>query len=139
VAVIEILSAANKSSHKEFRSFVAKAVDLLEHGYHLLLVDLHTPTAHDPEGIHSVIWAEFGGKPTPRTPDKPLTLVAYDAGPPKTAYIEPVAVGDVLIDMPLFLAPGWYVSVPLESTYQAAWRGVPRRFRATLEPQQRER
>jgi hypothetical protein len=139
VALIEILSAGNKSSNKEFRSLVAKAVDLLEHGYHLLLVDLHAPTARDPEGIHPVIWAEFGGKPKPAPPDKPLTLVAYDAGPPKTAYIEPVAVGDVLIDMPLFLASGWYVSVPLEATYQAAWRGVPRRFRDVLERPNRVR
>jgi hypothetical protein len=134
VAVIEILSAGNKSSNKEFRAFVAKAVDLLEHGYHLLLVDLHPRTVRDPEGIHPVIWAEFGGKWEPAPPDKPLTLVAYEAGPPmKTAYVQPVAVGDVLIDMPLFLAPGWYVSVPLEATYQAAWRGVPRRFREILE------
>ncbi|MGO9914781.1 MAG: DUF4058 family protein [Isosphaeraceae bacterium] len=133
VAVLEIRSAGNKSSNKEFRSFVAKAVDLLDHGYHLLLVDLHPPTPRDPDGIHPVIWAEFGGRSKPALPDKPLTLVAYDAGPPKTCYVEPVAVGDGLIDMPLFLAPGWYVSVPLEMTYQAAWRGVPRRFRAALE------
>src|SRR4051794_9616572 len=97
---------------------VAKAVNRLERGYHLLLIDLHPPTARDPKGIHPVIWAEFGGKLKPAPPDKPLTLVAYEAGPPmKTAYIEPVAVGDLLIDMPLFLAPGWYVSVPLEATY----------------------
>jgi hypothetical protein len=70
---------------------------------------------------------------------KPLTLVAYDAGPPKTAYVEPVAVGDILKDMPLFLAPGWYVSVPLEATYQSAWRGVPRRFREVLESTHRDR
>jgi hypothetical protein len=36
--------------------------------------------------------------------------------------------------MPLFLASGWYVNVPLEATYQAAWRGVPRRFREVLDP-----
>jgi hypothetical protein len=135
VAVIEILSAGNKSSNKEFRAFVGKAVDLLEHGYHLLLVDVHPPTTRDPDGIHPVIWAEFGGQSDPAPPDQPLTLVAYDAGPPmKTAYLQPVAVGEVLIDMPLFLAPGWYVSVPLEATYQSAWRGVPRRFKAILEP-----
>jgi hypothetical protein len=37
-----------------------------------------------------------------------------------------------MIDMPLFLAPGWYIDVPLEATYMSAWRGVPRRFRETL-------
>jgi hypothetical protein len=65
-------------------------------------------------------------------------LVAYDAGPPKIAYVEPVAVGDLLNEMPLFLAAGWYVSVPLEATYQAAWRGVPRRFREILEAVQHD-
>jgi hypothetical protein len=62
-----------------------------------------------------------------------LTLAAYSAGRVKTAYVEPVAVGDVLPDMPLFLDPESYVSLPLEATYQAAWRGVPRRWRPVLE------
>jgi hypothetical protein len=138
VALIEILSAGNKSGNKEFRTFVTKAVDALDRGYHLLLVDLHERTSRDPDGIHPILWDELGGKPKPTPADKPLTLVAYDAGPPKTYYEEPVAVGDGLIDMPLFLAPGWYVSVPLEATYHAAWRGVPRRYKETLEPPNRE-
>jgi hypothetical protein len=66
-------------------------------------------------------------------PGKPLTLVSYDAGYSPTAYVEPVAVGDVLPDVPLFLAHGWYVNVPLEATYQAAYRGVPQRWKAVLE------
>ncbi len=41
------------------------------------------------------------------------------------AYVEPTAIGQTLIDMPLFLDPGKYVSVPLEMTYQAAWELVP--------------
>ena len=44
-------------------------------------------------------------------PDKPLTTVAY-AAEPTTAYVEPVAVGEVLPEMPLFLGPGFY-GVPL--------------------------
>jgi hypothetical protein len=44
-------------------------------------------------------------------------------------------VGDTFIDMPLFLAPGWYVSVPLEATYQAGWRGVTQRHQELLETQ----
>ncbi len=133
IALIEILSAGNKSSTKEFQAFVTKAVDSLARGYHLLLIDLHPRTNRDPEGIHPVIWAEVDGPPMPIPADKPLTLAAYDADPPPTAYIEPVAVGDTLIDMPLFLAPEWYVSVPLEATYQAAYRGTPRRFREILD------
>jgi hypothetical protein len=134
IALIEILSAGNKSSHAEFQAFVTKAVDSLIRGYHLLLIDLHPRTKRDPDGIHPVIWAELGWTPTPAPDDKPLTLAAYDAGPPTAAYIEPVAGGDTLTDMPLFLAPGWYVPVPLEATYQAAYRALPQRFRDVLDP-----
>jgi hypothetical protein len=44
-----------------------------------------------------------------------------------------VAVGDSLPDMPLFLDPGHYVHTPLEPTYQAAYRGVPKRWREILD------
>jgi hypothetical protein len=54
------------------------------------------------------------------------------AGPPKEAYVQRLSFGEALIDMPLFLAPGPYVNVPLEATYEAAWRGVPRRVRELL-------
>jgi hypothetical protein len=133
VALIEILSAGNKSSHREFQAFLTKAVDAVARGYHLLLIDLHPRTNRDPDGIYPEIWSEVGGEPNRVPPDKPLTLVALDSGPNFSAYVEPVAVGDTLIDMPLFLAPDWYVSVPLEATYQAAYRGTPRRFRAILD------
>src|SRR5262249_14700304 len=100
---------------------------------HLLVIDLQPPTARDPQGIHGAIWDEIsvGGYVAPA--DKPLTLAAYAAGIAKRAYVEPVAVGDVLIDMPLFLEPEQYVNVPLEATYQAAYRGVPLRWRRVLE------
>ena len=133
IAVIEILSRGNKASYNDVRAFLVKAIDLIARGQHLLLVDLQPRTPRDPDGVHALICAEFGGACTPGPVDKPLTLVAYDAGPPKTSYVEPVAVSDVLSDMPLFLAPGWYVSVPLERTYQAAYQGAPRRFREVLE------
>ena len=42
--------------------------------------------------------------------------------------------GRELIEMPLFLEPEIYINVPLEATYQAAFRGVPRRWRVVLEP-----
>jgi hypothetical protein len=48
-------------------------------------------------------------------------------------YYEPVAVGQPLPDMPLFLEYGWHVRVPLESTYAAAYRTVPVRWRRVIE------
>jgi hypothetical protein len=65
--------------------------------------------------------------------DESLTLVAYSAGERKKAYIEPTTVGRQLISMPIFLTPEMYVGVPLEPTYQSAYRGVPRKWRAILD------
>ncbi len=66
-------------------------------------------------------------------PDKRLTLAAYEAVQPLTAYVEPVAVGDPLPDMPLFLKPEIYVPAPLETTYRATWQGFPRPLKRLLE------
>ena len=66
-------------------------------------------------------------------PDKPLTLAAYSAGLLKKAYVTPIAVGEALPDMPLFLTDADYLPVPLKTTYAAAWRGVAKRWRSVLE------
>jgi len=47
--------------------------------------------------------------------------------------IEHLAVGSRLPEMPLFLRPDRYVNVPLEPTYQAAYRGTPAVWREVLE------
>jgi hypothetical protein len=133
VALIELVSPGNKSTPYALRSFVEKAVEALSRRFHLLIVDLFPPTKRDPNGIHGAIWSIFGDEEFRLPPDEPLTLVAYSAGIPKRAYIEPTAVGRPLIDMPLFLTPDVYVPVPLEATYQAAYRGVPRKWRDVLE------
>ena len=104
----------------------------LRQGVHLVIVDLFPPTRRDPQGIHGALAAEFHDDYT-APPDKPLTLASYSAGPPAVAYVEPTAVGTLLAEMPLFLEPDEYVNVPLEATYQEAWRGVPQRWRAVLE------
>ncbi len=133
VALLEIVSPGNKSARHAIRAFVEKAVEALYRGYHLLIVDLFPPGPRDPNGIHARIWGEISDAPFELPPDEPLTLAAYSAGPVKRAYVEPTAVSRELIDMPLFLDPETYVNVPLEATYQAAYRGVPRRWREVLE------
>jgi hypothetical protein len=136
VALLEIVSPGNKASRHALRSFVEKAVEALYRGYHLLIVDLFPPGPRDPNGIHGAIWAEVSDAPFTLPPGEPLTLAAYSAGPVKRAYIEPTAVGRELIEMPLFLEPEFYVNIPLEPTYQAAYRGLPRRWRDVLEAPQ---
>ena len=63
----------------------------------------------------------------------PLTLASYVAGPAVEIYLEHLAVGANLAEMPLFLRIDRYVNVPLESTYQATYRGVPEFYRDVLE------
>jgi hypothetical protein len=132
VAVIEIISPGNKGSRSEVRAFVEKAADLIHHGVHLLLIDLFPPGPRDPQGIAKAVWDEFAEEDFDLPADKPLTLASYDAGPPRVAYLEPVAVGDVLPSMPLFLKPGFYVPTPLEATYQTTWETFPAPLKGLL-------
>jgi hypothetical protein len=129
VAFVEIVSPGNKQSRTAVDQLLTKLARALDRGCHLLVLDLHPPGRHDPDGLHAAFW---GGKPSV-TPEQPLSLAAYRALEVPTAYFEPVAVGAVLPDMPLFLTPDYYVNVPLEPTYQAAYRGVPARWKRVIE------
>jgi hypothetical protein len=101
--LVEIVSPANKDRARHVEEFADKAEDALRRGVHLLLVDLFPPGAHDPQGMHDVIWQRFNDEP-------------YDPLP----------------QMPLFLNPDRYINVPAEATYQAAFRGVPEFWRDVL-------
>lgn len=133
VCVIEIVSPGNKSSRSALRAFVEKAVGLLRIGVHLLVIDLFPPTARDPEGIHRAIWDEIEDTPLDLPADKRLTLAAYVADAPKTAYVEPISVGDALPEMPAYLDSDHYVPVPLEATYMASWASCPEDMRLAVE------
>lgn len=140
VAVIEVVSPGNKDSRNSFRSFIEKAVTFLRAGVHLLLVDLFPPTPRDPQGVHKAVLDEFGDKPFELPAGKPLILASYRASPPLTAYVEPVAVGDTMPDMPLFLTADVHVPVPLEATYMETWAVCPEPVRALIEkPRTRRR
>jgi len=133
VAVIEIVSPGNKNSQYALRTFVEKAYELLQQGIHLLIVDLFPPSPRDPQGIHKAIWDAICEEPFQLPPDKPLTVAAYFAGVPKTAYVDPVDVGDPLPSLPLFLDTGFYVPAPLETTYQTTWQECPVELREFVE------
>jgi hypothetical protein len=138
VAMVEIVSPGNKSSRGAFTAFVDKVSDLLELRIHLLIVDPLPPGPRDPNGVHAAIWEQVEDGPFELPADKPLTLVAYECDLTTRAYIEPIAVGDVLADMPLYLEPEGYVPVPLEAAYQTAYSVMPERWRKVLEGQSME-
>ncbi len=132
VAIIEIVSPGNKSSSHALRTFVEKAEALFRQGINLLIVDLFPPSSRDPQGIHKAIWDEIKVEPFELPADKPLTVAAYEAGDPWTAYVEPVAVGDALPSLPVFLSPGIYVPAPLETTYESTWGKCPEPLRQAV-------
>ncbi len=134
VALIEIVSPSNKDRRDHVRELAEKVVRSLEAGVHVLLIDLLPATPHAPHGMHGAVWRYFDTRPYVPPEDGPLTLASYvwDGAEPE-ARIEPVAVGQPLIDMPLFLTPERYVNVPLEPTYLAAYRGMPEYWRQVIE------
>ena len=79
MAVIEIVSAGNKSSKARFRKFVKKTCDFLDQGVHVLIIDLFPPTPRDPQGIHQAIWSEKYDGDFEFRADKTLTLASYRA------------------------------------------------------------
>lgn len=135
IALMEMVSPANKDRAAHVEEFAAKAASTLDFGVHLLIVDLFPPGLHDPQGIHGVIQEYLGpSNDVYDLPSKePLTLASYAAGPQVEAFLEHVGVGDLLPDMPLFLQSDRYVNVPLDATYEAAYHGMPSFWRAVLE------
>lgn len=133
VALLEIISAANKDRREHVEEFLNKAEEALNHGIHLMLVDLFPPGKYDPCGMHGALWQRLGDAAEEVLQDEPLTLSSYVADSPITAYLERTAPGRILPEMPLFLDPDHYVNVPLEATYQSTWRGTPEPWRQLLE------
>ena len=134
VAAIELISSGNKSSSDDLKQLVNKANALIRSGIHLLIVDLYPPTRREPQGIHGAIWSSlFSGESFVMPTDADRLLVSYAAFRSTTAYIEPVAVGQALKAMPLYLSPAGYIEVPLEETYMASYASVPHKYRRILD------
>lgn len=127
VAIIEIVSPANKHTQRAIDDFVDKVVAALDEGVHVAIIDALPPGPRDPDGMHGAVWDRMLAGPYRAPEGRPLTLASYAARRRVTAFVEPLGVGSPLIDMPLFLRPGHYIPVPLELTYQNAWSGVPQR------------
>lgn len=121
VAIVAIVAPGNKASTAALSTFVEKSSDMIMQDVHLLVIDLFPPSKRDPQGIHKAIWDQIKEEDFELSADKQLTLVSYDAGPPPTAYVEPIVVRDALPDMPLFLKPEFYVPAPLERTFRETW------------------
>lgn len=132
VAVLEIVSSGNKSNRDRFDQFLEKALQFIRTGVHFFFVDLFPPTIRDPQGLHAAIWSEMTEYDFQLPDGKPLMVASYSCGVTRQAFVEAMAVGDVLPAMPLFLQAGRYVRVPLDATYQTAFDALPNRWRDVL-------
>src|SRR5207245_3841558 len=55
IALVEIVSPANKDRLESVEGFVAKVVEALDLGIHVFLVDVFRPSRHDPRGMHGAV------------------------------------------------------------------------------------
>lgn len=134
VALIEIVSPANKDRKAHVTAFVNKLVSALELGIHVLLIDLFPPGKHDPDGMHGALWDRFDpDEDAALLEGRPFTVAAYTGGHPAKAYVSFVAIGDALPAVPLFLAPEKYVDLELEPGYTEAYGGMPEFWRNVIE------
>jgi hypothetical protein len=133
VAFLEIVSPGNKDRTSSVQDLVNKVDAALMQGIHVLTVDLFPPGRFDPQGLHGAVWTRYGTEEYVVPDDQPLTVCSYRAATPVDAYIEHLAFGGPLPDMPLFLDADNYVYVPLELTYQAAFDDMPTFLRDMLQ------
>jgi Protein of unknown function (DUF4058) len=133
VAFIEIVSPGNKDRVESVDEITNKVMAALAGGVHVLVLDPFPPGPSDPLGLHAIIWRRWtGDRPAPY-PDRPLVFAAYAAGEPVQAFVNRLAVGDDIPQMPLFLTPKKFITVPLAATYAEAYSGVPSFWRNVIE------
>lgn len=59
VAMLEIVSPANKDRVSSVQDFAKKVEAALIRGVHVLVADLILPGKHDPRGVHGEIWSRY--------------------------------------------------------------------------------
>jgi hypothetical protein len=120
VAFIEIVSPGNKDGDRALERFVANIADALQQGIHVLVLDLFPPTLRDPAAIHKAIWDQFDREDfdLPSNPNR--VFASYESAGVQNAHIGTIGLGELLPDMPVFIAPGVHVLVPVEETYMNA-------------------
>ena len=133
VAMVEIVSPGNKNLAHGLQSFVKKARELLRQKIHLLIGDPIPVGKRDPHGLHAVIFEDFQDDPLQLPAETPFSLFSYECDDTIRTYLEPLAVGDLLRDMPIYLYPSMYVEVPLEANYMSAWEAMPRHWQKVIQ------
>jgi hypothetical protein len=134
VALIELVSPANKDRPGSVADFVRKVTESLWNGVHVLVLDPFPPGDADPTGIPGAVAEAHYDDPPQLPAGEPLTFTSYSAGPEVKAFVECRAVGADLPTVPLFLTAERYIEVPLAPTYDRAWAETPARWRDVIAP-----
>jgi Protein of unknown function (DUF4058) len=123
VGVIELVSPANKDRPETREAFVSKCDAYLREGIGLVMVDI---VSSHRANLHSLLMERID-EPEPR--DEPLYTSAYhpvqrNGGTQLDIWYEPLAVGEDLLSMPLFLKNGPRARVNLADTYRQTLRDL---------------
>jgi hypothetical protein len=125
VAAIEIVSPANKDRSDTREQFVNKVAALLRQDVCVAIVDIVT-TRH--ANLYTELLARLG-RSDPALADPPLlyAVTLRARKPPKQrslldAWFFPLAVGQPLPTIPLWLGPDLRIEVPLDPSYQEVCR-----------------
>jgi hypothetical protein len=127
-AAIELVSPANKDRAGSRRTFAAKCAGYLKHGIGVVVIDIVTARTAN---LHEELFGTLGVKSrrTAWRSSTDLYAVAYRAvtirkSPRVEAGPEPLALGEPLPDMPLWLSLDLCVPVRLEESYLATCRSL---------------
>ncbi len=126
VAAVELVSPANKDRPERREQFVNKVASLLRRGVCVTVVDIVTvPQAN----LYAELLARIG-QTDPRLgdPPAPLYAVTLRGRKPKKKrplldlWFFPLAIGQPLPTLPLWIGPDQCVELPLEPSYQEVCR-----------------
>jgi hypothetical protein len=115
---IELVSPANKDRPLNREAFVSKCVSYLQAGVGLVLVDVVTER---PADLHRELLVRVGVAdpgPGPVLSGSAFRLVERDGKRQLDVWQEPIAVGQRLPTLPLWLRGGLCLPVELEATYE---------------------
>jgi Protein of unknown function (DUF4058) len=127
-AAIELVSPGNKDRAGSRRTFAAKCAGYLKHGIGVVIIDIVTSRSAN---LHEELFDTLevtSRRPAWKSPTG-LYAVAYRAVPVRKrprveAWPEPLALGDALPVVPLWLSVDLCVPVRLEDSYLATCRSM---------------
>ncbi|WLD13034.1 hypothetical protein [Planctellipticum variicoloris] len=125
VAAIEIVSPSNKDRPETRGMFVSKVAAILKHDICVSIVDVATTS---PFNLYAELMNFLGGT-DPALGDQPppisaATLRTRYEGPRRLLdhWYYPLAVGENLPTLPVWLKADWAISLDLEASYEEACR-----------------